>query len=105
MKINLSPQVRPGTIEVVRFGDVVVVNGTEFDFSLVGDGDTLPAGAVNSEWFVGTVERVGAELELTLLLPLPPNYSQEQAFPMPIIMMGDGHVAFPKPLPEEEPEQ
>ena len=101
MKVNLSPQVRPGTLEVVRFGDVVVVNGTEFDFSAMGDGDTLPAGAVLSEWFVGPVDRVGAELELTLLLPLPPNYSPEQAFPMPIITLENGLVPLPLPLPEE----
>ena len=101
MKVNLSPQVRPGTLEVVRFGDVLVVNGTEFDFSAMGDGDTLPAGAVLSEWFVGPVDRVGAELELTLLLPLPPNYSPEQAFPMPIITLENGLVPLPLPLPEE----
>ena len=101
MKVNLSPQVRPGTLEVVRFGDVVVVNGTEFDFSAMGDGDTLPAGAVLSEWFVGPVDRVGAELELTLLLPLPPNYSAEQAFPMPIITLVNGLVPLPRALSQE----
>ncbi len=100
MIIKLSPQRRDDTLEVVRIGNVLVLNGESFDFSSMGDGDTLPASAISSEWFVGEVEKTAAELTLTLVLPNPHNYSQEQAFPADLVNVPDGPVAFPLPLPE-----
>lgn len=100
MKIILSPRRQDEFLEVVREGDTLIINGEVFDFSLLGEGDTLPAGAINSPWFWDKVERISGELELTLFLPLPVNYSQEQAFPEPIYLSGDGPVELPKPLPE-----
>lgn len=104
MRINLSPQRRDDTLEVIRSGDVLTVNGEPFDFSLMADGDTLPATAIASGWFCGSVEKQNGELELTLLLPLPVNFSQAQAFPVPLLNVPDGPVAFPAPLPDVEPE-
>lgn len=104
MKIILSPQRRDDTLEVVKNGDVLTVNGEEFDFSLIADGDTLPREAIDSIWFAGPVDRIGGELILTLLFPNPWNYSQEQAFPVPLENVLDGLVAFPQPreVTEEE---
>lgn len=103
MKIILSPQRRDDTLEVVKNGDVLTVNGEDFDLSPIGEGDTLPWGAVNSLWFAGDVDRIEGELVLTLLLPNPWNYSQEQAFPVPLENVPDGQVAFPLPRqPTEE---
>ncbi|WP_192560304.1 hypothetical protein [Pseudomonas allokribbensis] len=99
MKINLSPQRRDDTLSMSRAGAVLTINGEAFDFSAMSPGDTLPLGAVKSEWFVGPVENVAGELELTLLLPLPVNFSQEQAFPEPLLNVQDGPVALPQPLP------
>jgi len=103
MKIRLSPQRRDDTLEVIRSGSTLIVNGESFDFSVMGDGDTLPMAAVQSEWFVGDIEKVGGELSLTLLLPLPPNFSQEQAFPADLVDVPNGPVVFPQPLPEVLP--
>ncbi|WCM53496.1 hypothetical protein OH720_10940 [Pseudomonas sp. WJP1] len=100
MKIMLSPQRRDDTLEVIKNGDVLTVNGEDFDFSPVGEGDTLPAGAISSGWFTYEVDRVNGELELTLILPNPWNYSPEQAFPVSLLNVPDGPVAFPLPLPE-----
>jgi hypothetical protein len=100
MFIKLSPQRRDDTLEVVKIGDVLTVNGDSFDLSLVGEGDTLPRSAINSEWFAGNVDRINGELLLTLLLPNPCNYSTEQAFPVPLENVPDGPVIFPGPLPE-----
>lgn len=100
MIIKLSPQRRDDTLEVSRAGGVLTINGEDFDFSQMAAGDTLPAAAIKSPWFAGQVDNVGGELELTLILPLPINYSPEQAFPAPLENVADGPVVFPAPLPE-----
>jgi hypothetical protein len=104
MKIILVPQRRDDTLKVVKAGDVLTVNGEHFDFSPVGEGDTLPRGAIDSQWFAGDVERIDGELILTVLLPNPLNYSQEQAFPVPLHNVPDGRVFLPRPLPNENGE-
>ena len=103
MRIGLSPQRRDDTLVVSKVGDILIINGEAFDFTEMSDGDTLPALAISSPWFVGQVDRVGPELELTLILPLPSNYSPEQAFPKPLLNVPDGLVALPQPLPIQEP--
>lgn len=100
MRIKLSPQRRDDTLVVVRSGNTLAINGEDFDFSRMADGDTLPASAISSPWFVGQVDNVGSELELTLILPLPANYSPGQAFPLPLENVPNGPVVFPAPLAE-----
>ena len=100
MKINLSPQRRDDSLEVSRVGAMLTINGEAFDFSQMADGDTLPASAISSPWLAGQVDNVGGELELTLILPLPANYSPQQAFPAPLVITADGPVVFPQPLPD-----
>jgi len=92
-------------LAVVKAGDVLTINGENFDLSRVGEGDTLPASAISSHWFAGDVERVNGELILTLLLPNPWNYSPEQAFPVPLDNVPDGPVIFPAPLSSHPNEQ
>lgn len=102
MQIKLSPQRRDDTLEVIKNGDILTVNGEDFDLSPVGEGDTLPREAIDSMWFVGPVDRIDGELVLTLLFPNPWNYSQAQAFPVPLEDVPDGPVVFPGPAGEEE---
>lgn len=104
MRIYLSPRRMDETLGVIRAGQVLTVNGIAFNFSKVGDGDTLPLAAIKSNWFAGDVSRIDGELELTLILPLPINFSPEQAFPVPLENVPDGPVVFPGPLPEPEAE-
>lgn len=101
MRIKLSPQRRDDTLQVVRSGNVLVINGEPFDFSQMAEGDTLPASAIASNWFFDKVDNVGGELELTLILPLPANFSPEQAFPVPLEYVPNGPVAFPQPSPDQ----
>lgn len=103
MIIKLSPQRRDDTLEVTKQGDVLTLNGTALDFGPLPDGATLPMSAVSGDWIAGDVERVDGELVIRLILPLPANYSQEQAFPEDLVDVPDGPVAFPQPLPIEEP--
>ncbi|RBL69796.1 hypothetical protein C3E98_019065 [Pseudomonas sp. MWU13-2625] len=104
MIINLSPQRREDALSIIKSGDVLTLNGEVFDFSLIQEGDTLPASAITSPWFLNKVERNGGELELTLIFPNPPNFSQEQAFPVPLVDIPDGAVQLPQPL-SDTPEQ
>ena len=96
MKINLSPQRRDDTLTVTKQGATLTINGTAYDFSQLPDGGTLPADAVDSEFVIGSVDRVNGELELTLLLPHGPNASEAARFPQPIINPADGEVELPK---------
>jgi len=103
MRIILDPQRRDDLLEVVKAGDTLIVNGEEFDFSPMGDGDTLPAAAITSGWFSGDVDRINGELVIRMWLPNPWNYSPEQAFPVPLEDVQDGPVTFPAPLPDPAP--
>lgn len=103
MRIKLRGQRRDDTLEVVKLGDTLSINGESFDFSRMVAGDTLPCSAISSEWFDGDVERIGGELVVTLILPNPWNYSPEQAFPVDLVDVPDGVVVFPGPLPEPLP--
>ena len=96
MKIVLSAQRRDDKLEVAKQGDVLVINGKEYDFTDLPDGGTLPPDAVDSEFVIGSVDRVNGELELTLLLPHGPNATEAARFPEPIINPADGEVELPK---------
>ncbi|MNJ64571.1 hypothetical protein D3C77_605290 [compost metagenome] len=98
MNISLSPVLMAKTLTLVKAGDTLTINGESFDFSALPDGATLPFGSVASEWVFGDVNRTAGELEITITLPLPDNYSQEQAFPVPLINVSDGVVTLPQPL-------
>lgn len=96
MRISLSPQRRDDTLALSKAGDVLTVNGEQFDFSSLPDGATLPAGKVPCDWITGPVERVGGELQLTLLLPLgPPPWSANVSHPQPLTVAADGPITLP----------
>jgi hypothetical protein len=99
MNIILSPVRLPDTLEVFKEGNKLTVNGEVFDFSPMQEGSTLPSSAINSRWFYDNVDMVDGEITLTMILPNPVNYSQEQAFPKPLLSVPDGLVELPKPLP------
>lgn len=103
MIIKLIAQRRDDSLSVVRTGDILTLNGESFDFSLIGEGGTLPKSAIVSEWFAGDAERVAGELIVHLRLPNPWNYSPEQAFPAPLTNVPNGPVMFPQPLPTDPP--
>lgn len=105
MLINLSPVRMDEELVMDREGDMVMLNGVEFDFSQLPEGATLPRGAIDSPWFAGPVERIDGELVLTLVLPHSANAPEETRFPEPISLSEDGHVELPAyelfPEPEE----
>ena len=95
MQIHFSPQRRDDSLVASVNGDILTVNGEQFDFASVSEGDTLPADAISSQFFSGPVERIGGVLHVTLLLPHGPNPSQAAAFPESVLVL-DGPVPIPE---------
>ena len=95
MHIILLPQRRDDTLTVSKQGDTLTVNGIAYDFSVIPDGATLPASAVDCEFITGNIERINGVLHISLILPHGPNPSQEVAFPAPIINPPDGVLELP----------
>lgn len=96
MQIKFNPQRRDDALTVVKQGDTLIVNGIEYDFSTIPEGATLPADAIDSDFFSGPVERIGGEIYVTLTLPHGPNPSQAVAFPAPKNVLSDGPVELPQ---------
>ena len=104
MKINLSPQRCDNELTILKYGDILTINGSDYDFTNLPDGGMLPlyndqevlVKTIDCEWIVSDVKRVNGEIELTLLLPHGPNATEEARFPQPIIDPADGEVELPK---------
>lgn len=96
MIIKLKPQRRDDNVTIIKSGDTITINGQAFDFSVIPDGATLPAEAVECEWIAGEIHRFDGELTLSLILPHGPNPSQAVAFPADIVNPADGPLELPQ---------
>ena len=96
MKIALNPQRRDDVITISKLGDVLTINGVAYDLSVIPDGATLPASAVDCEFITGNIERISGVIHISLVLPHGPNPSQEVAFPEPLINPADGVLELPQ---------
>ena len=96
MHITITPQRRDDTLTVSKAGDTLTINGTAFDFSVIPDGATLPASAVDCKYVTGNLERIAGVLHLSLLLPTGPDASHAANFPAPIINPADGVLELPQ---------
>lgn len=95
MYIKFSPRRRAGTLTASKVGDVLTLNGEQFDFSSLPDGAAIPAGAVPCDWILGPVERVEGDVHLTLILPHGSSPSAAVAFPEPLAITADGPIDLP----------
>jgi hypothetical protein len=95
MHIIFSSTRRDTPLELNRSGDALTINGEVFDFSPLPDGATLPAEAIEGDWFAGPVERVGSVLHVALILPHGANAPEKTLFPAPLTLTGDGPVSLP----------
>jgi hypothetical protein len=95
MQITLIPQRRDAPLTLSVIGDVLTVDGEDFDFSALAEGVELPATAVASDHFCGPVTRLNGELHLSLILPNGANPPQEAMFPVALNIASDGPVALP----------
>lgn len=95
MLINLSPIRSDRTLEIIKTGETLTINGIPYDFSQLPNGATLPREAIDCEFIVSDVNRINGEIELTILLPHGANASHEARFPEPIVMTTNGQVVLP----------
>lgn len=95
MRISFSPVRMDDTLTITKAGDKLTVNRRVFDFSVIPEGATLPADAIDSEWFAGAVERISGELIMTLRLPHGPDAPEHMRFPQPLENVQDGIVLIP----------
>lgn len=96
MIIKLSPQRRDDSLLVQKTGDVLRINGTDYDFSVVPNGATLPKDAITCDLIAGDVERdINGVLTIPLLMPVGPTPTTEQAFPADIVDPADGEIVLP----------
>lgn len=96
MKISLSPQRSDYLLKIEKNGDCLTINGIEYDFSQLSEGDILPYGSVICEWIVSDVARINGELELTIKLPHSADASVYARFPEPLINPPDGVLELPQ---------
>ncbi|OYU38599.1 MAG: hypothetical protein CFE33_15000 [Pseudorhodobacter sp. PARRP1] len=106
MQIILSPQRRDARLNLARHGDILTINGENFDFSPVREGAVLPAAAVQSDWFAGDITRQGGALIIRLFLPHGPVAPRAALFPEPLNITSNGPIPLPDYAlsPEEKPE-
>ncbi|TPK38709.1 hypothetical protein [Mesorhizobium sp. B2-5-3] len=95
MRISFSPQRRDDALVLEKTGDVLTINGEQFNFTGLGDGDTIKAEDVPCEFIVGDVTKADGEVHIVLSLPHGPNPSQAVAFPVDIVVTEDGSVVVP----------
>lgn len=95
MIIKLSPQRRDDILSISRLGDILTINGMEYDFTLLGEGGLLPRDAVDCPFLISDVERVNGAIVLSFILPHGPNASVAARFPGDIIDPPNGTVVLP----------
>ena len=98
MKIKLSPQRKDYPITTSVVGDVITIDGIEYDFSPLKYGETLPSGAAG-DVFSGDITRdESGEICLTLVLPHGANAPEETRFPEyfdKYMVVTDGAIELP----------
>ncbi|WP_218243265.1 hypothetical protein [Comamonas fluminis] len=94
--IHLSPVCAPELgLSLSKRGAVLIVNGIEFDFRALGNGDVLPHTAIKSDWFSGDVSCDADVVSIILRFPHKPGASEAARFPAPIHVTEDGPVELP----------
>ncbi|WP_297772646.1 hypothetical protein [uncultured Roseovarius sp.] len=96
MNINLIPTRHNTRLTLTRSGDVLTINGADYDFAPLPEGATLPPEAVDSEFITGPVERIGGVLHFHgVLLPFGANTPHETRSADAITLTEDGPVSLP----------
>lgn len=96
MIIKLCPQRRDDSLVVSKRSDVLTINGERFDFRELPEGAVLPSSAVDCDFVLGDITRVGGDLVITLLLPCGPEATDSANFPFDIVNPPDGNVSLPQ---------
>ncbi len=73
MKITLTPIIAELVADFRVSGESLWINATEFDLSVVPEGERVWSGWLQSPLIVGYVGRFNGEIEVSLLQPVQPD--------------------------------
>lgn len=94
-KITLSPQFSDSILILSKSGDALTINGVQYDFSTLNDGDEIPDEAIDNPNIIGSIAKVNGVINITVIMP----YSDENApdsvrFPEPLLWDGNDSETF-----------
>lgn len=98
MNITFSPQLRDDITlaSLSKVGDVLTVNGTMYDFSVIANGQTASEDAFTGDLVVYASRDFSGVLSVTLRLPYTdPEASASVTFPDTINDAADGVIGVP----------
>jgi hypothetical protein len=95
MILSFSPMRHDTPLEIVRHGDVLVLNGSPLDLTDLPEGAERSAAETGCPWAAGPVRREGGRLHLLLILPHGPFAPVQTLFPARLALDGDGPVPLP----------
>lgn len=95
MNITFTPQLRDCTLEMMKRGDILVINGIEYDFSPLENEDEIHSSAIASEFISDVVTRKDGVINLTVILPITVDATHEQCWPTPQFNIPDGPITLP----------
>lgn len=79
--------------------DVITINGIDYDFSPLVDGDSLGSDAIESRKFLGMITRTGKDINVTLQMPYRDGAPESVTFPTPVSVKS-GKVKVPTDIME-----
>lgn len=99
--IKLSPVLSDKeTVSISVFGQMIIINNEEFDFTDLPNGYQMEPVHIESEWFVDTVYKYdNGDLYMTIKFPHPFDAGDDMKFPEQIIVKEDGVVKLPIYVP------
>ena len=74
MKLTLIPQWGRDAAFVFVAGDVLTINGHEFDFTDLGDGDSVDMPIIPEHLFLNPVSRINGTVEATIICHAGPYW-------------------------------
>ncbi|TPM39390.1 hypothetical protein FJ951_27170 [Mesorhizobium sp. B2-2-3] len=95
MRISFAPQRRDDALALAKSGDVLTVNGEQFNFNGLSDGDAIKVEDIPCEFIVGNVTKIAGEVHVTIVLPHGPSPEVWQTCPGDIENVPDGTVDVP----------
>lgn len=104
MKIVFWPALDMPALSASVSGEILKINGDEFDFSPISEGMQLPGEAVGSRWFPNLpITRINGELTVTIKLPVSERTAEDVRSPgTPMFVIVDkGIVTLPDTQSEE----
>lgn len=96
VNINIITSITTERASFEKRGDSLIINGDEFDFSPLLEGERIPMHAIQSDFMAGAVERHNGVLIIPIRLPVSEALASMIGIPGPILDAPDGPLDLPK---------